>query len=78
MVNFTCTIATFEEIDMTIERQLESVLKAPSSQDDGFVRQLDGFKRLEKRLSRSGYAIEKKHFSIPLMERLNMSYINDL
>lgn len=61
---------------MLIETELRTILDGSSS-DDKKDRQLANFDKFQRRLNRSGYQIEKKKFSIPLMERLGCSYLKD-
>lgn len=60
---------------MTVEQALRDTLATGGGRDDEFRKQLSDFKSLENRLKRGGYTIERKGFSIPLMERLGVSYL---
>ncbi len=62
---------------MTIEKELQKILVSDHSKDNRFERQLNGFQKLEKRLTQGGYVIEKKKFSIPLMERLSTANLKN-
>lgn len=60
---------------MTLEQTLRDTLATGGSPNADFRKQLADFKKLEERLKQGGYTIERKGFSIPLMERLGVSYL---
>jgi hypothetical protein len=61
---------------MSVEKKLEEALKAGSKRGDKFHQQIAEFKDFEQRLKQGGLEIERKTFSIPLMERLGVSYLH--
>ncbi len=60
---------------MLVEKELRQVTTADGRLDPRFTKQLENFHRFQRRLQQGGYEIEKKSFSIPLMERLGSSWL---
>lgn len=61
---------------MSVEKQLDQALKAGAMQPDGFHEQIANFRDFEQQLKLGGLEIERRKFSIPLMERLGVSYLH--
>lgn len=77
MRRFTCLIDISEgETGMSVEKQLSQALEAANAQPDKFHEQIANFRDFERQLKLGGLEIERRKFSIPLMERLGVSYLN--
>jgi hypothetical protein len=61
---------------MSVEKQLDKALKAATTQPDKFHEQIENFRDFERQLKLGGLEIERRKFSIPLMERLGVSYLH--
>ena len=61
---------------MSVEKQLAKALKDGSKQSHEFHEQITSFKNFEQQLKQGGIEIERRRFSIPLMERLGVSYLH--
>ncbi len=60
---------------MSIESELREILKQDVAEKSNFSRQLGKFRDFEAQLADSGIEIEKKKFSIALMDRLSVSFL---
>jgi hypothetical protein len=62
---------------MSVEKKLDQALKAGDGQPDKFHEQIANFRDFERQLKLGGFEIERRKFSIPLMERLGVSYLHN-
>ena len=60
---------------MSVEKQITQALEAGAAQPDKFHEQIANFRDFERQLRLGGLEIERRKFSIPLMERLGVAYL---
>lgn len=61
---------------MSVLEKLAETLQAEEKHDAKFRQQIAEFRSFEEQLKKGGMEIEKRRFSIPLMERLGVAYLH--
>lgn len=61
---------------MSVEEKLAETLKTDDRYGEKFHQQIAEFRSFEEQLKQGGLEIEKRRFSIPLMERLGVAYLH--
>jgi hypothetical protein len=61
---------------MSVEEKLTEALQTEDKHGEKFHQQIAKFRSFEEQLKQGGLEIEKRRFSIPLMERLGVSYLH--